>query len=109
MIPSLLRSFALSALLSGSVLGRGLVVHDDTFVPDHVLYVSAQNISQACNNRYSTVINGTSPGPPIRLRPGRSAWIRVFNLVPDANLTMASSTRPHLPCAEVVLRNANHA
>lgn len=93
---SLLRSlfffffFVFLALLPASVLGGGLVVHDETFVPDHVLYVSAQNISQACNNRYSTVVNGTSPGPPIRLIPGRSAWIRVYNLVPDANLTMVS-------------------
>lgn len=91
MMMSLLRSFVFSlALLPSSVFGGGLVVHDDTFVPDHVLYVSAQNISQACNNRYSTVVNGTSPGPPIRLSPGKSAWIRVYNLVPDANLTMAS-------------------
>lgn len=87
-----LLSLVLLALLPAAVFGfdngAGLVLHDETFVPDHVIYVSAENISQACEPRLSTVINGTSPGPPIVLKAGEPAWIRVYNLVPDANLTM---------------------
>ncbi|KAI3391655.1 hypothetical protein diail_6993 [Diaporthe ilicicola] len=73
--------------LLAPVLGD-LVTHDSTFVPDHVLRISAQDISQACEQRHSAVVNGTSPGPPIRIRPGGSSWIRVYNDMTDHNLTM---------------------
>lgn len=73
--------------LLSPVLGD-LVTHDSTFVPDHVLRITAQNISQACDQRYSAVVNGTSPGPAIRIRPGGSSWIRVYNDMHDHNLTM---------------------
>lgn len=71
------------------VLGE-LALHDANFQPDVILRVTAQNISQACNTRYSAVVNGTSPGPTITLQAGRPAWIRVYNDMPDANLTMVS-------------------
>lgn len=71
-----------------SVLGSQLVSHDDSFVPDHVLRITARNISLACESRYSLVVNGTSPGPQIRLRPTGASWIRVYNDVDNANLTM---------------------
>lgn len=86
--PHLLR-WLLAPLLPLAVLGE-LVVHDADFVPDHVIRVTAEDISQACDIRHSTVINGTSPGPPIVLQAGKSAWIRVYNDVPDHNLTMVS-------------------
>lgn len=79
------------AVLVGGILGlvEGvLVTHDETFIPDHVLRVTKQNISVACESRYSVVINGTSPGPTLRLTPGTSAWIRVYNDMADSNLTM---------------------
>ncbi len=75
--------------LAGPVLGH-LTVHDSSFIPDHVLRVSAKNISVACEKRYSAVINGTSPGPELRLPPGQVSWIRVYNDMPDNNLTMVS-------------------
>lgn len=81
---------AAPALAGGQALAGGLVTHNDSFVPDHILRITAQNISQACNTRYSAVVNGTSPGPAIRLKAGQSAWIRVYNDVHDSNLTMAS-------------------
>lgn len=71
------------------VLGE-LALHDANFQPDVILRVTAQNISQACNTRYSAVVNGTAPGPTITLQAGRPAWIRVYNDMPDANLTMVS-------------------
>lgn len=74
--------------LLSPVLGAGLATHDSTFVPDHVLRISAQDISQACDQRHSAVVNGTSPGPAIRIRPGGSSWIRVYNDMEDHNLTM---------------------
>ncbi|KAG8156604.1 hypothetical protein KVR01_013555 [Diaporthe batatas] len=74
--------------LLSPVLGLGLTTHDSTFVPDHVLRISAKDISQACDQRHSAVVNGTSPGPAIRIRPGGSSWIRVYNDMEDHNLTM---------------------
>lgn len=94
-----MRSFILSTLasiawLSSGVLGA-LVTHDDTFAPDHVLHITAQNISQACNTRYSAVVNGMSPGPTIRLQAGRAAWIRVYNDMEHSNVTMVRTLEVH--------------
>lgn len=74
---------------------KTLVAHDETFVPDHILRVTGQNISQACVNRYSAVVNGTSPGPEIRLKAGEAAWIRVYNDMEDSNVTMVSLIHTH--------------
>jgi hypothetical protein len=67
-----------------------LTVHDGNWQPDHILRITAQNISVACEERYSAVINGTSPGPELRLPAGQVSWIRVYNDMTDANLTMVS-------------------
>jgi len=64
------------------------ILHDKSFFPDTVLRVSTENISIACESRLSVVINGTSPGPPLYIRPGRSSWIRVYNDMTKDNLTM---------------------
>lgn len=84
------------------VLG-GLALHDANFQPDVILRVTAQNISQACNTRYSAVVNGTAPGPTITLQAGRPAWIRVYNDMPDANLTMVS--KGHLQVHHLLYRS----
>jgi L-ascorbate oxidase len=66
-----------------------LCTHDESFVPDAVLRVTAANISQSCYPSKSTVlVNGTSPGPELRLTEGKTYWIRVHNDMSDANLTM---------------------
>lgn len=65
--------------------------HDATFVPDFVLRATAQNVSQACINRVSVLLNGTAPGPELRLRPEVTTWIRVYNDIPDQNLTVVCS------------------
>lgn len=63
--------------------------HDETFHPDAVLQITAQNISQSCLPPKSVVlVNGTSPGPELRLLEGKTYWIRVYNDMPEQNLTM---------------------
>ena len=66
--------------------------HDDSFTPDAVLRVSAQNISIGGIQRYTTLINGTVPGPTLRIREGKTVWIRVYNDMSDKNTTMVRST-----------------
>ena len=66
--------------------------HDETFVPDAVLRITAQNITQSClPSKYTVLVNGTTPGPELRLLEGKKYWIRVYNDMTDNNLTMVSS------------------
>ncbi|KAI5363638.1 Putative multicopper oxidase, type 1, multicopper oxidase, copper-binding, cupredoxin [Septoria linicola] len=53
--------------------------HGSDFQPDHILRVTTANITVACQERESVLINGTSPGPPLRLIPGKRQWVRVYN------------------------------
>ncbi|KAF7197409.1 Laccase-like multicopper oxidase 1 [Pseudocercospora fuligena] len=62
--------------------------HGADFQPDFILRITEANIPVACQNRTSVLVNGTSPGPPIRLQPGRRSWIRVYNDMEHANTTM---------------------
>ncbi|OXV06664.1 hypothetical protein Egran_05565 [Elaphomyces granulatus] len=64
------------------------VVHDESFIPDIILRVTAANYSLACQNRYSVLVNGTSPGPTLRLEEGEVTWIRVYNDMDNYNTTM---------------------
>ncbi|KAI0595970.1 L-ascorbate oxidase [Biscogniauxia sp. FL1348] len=63
-------------------------VHDDTWQPEYVLFATAEDITINCQQRYSVVFNGTSPGPPLYLTEGKTTWVRVYNHMPDANLTV---------------------
>lgn len=72
-----------------------LVQHDDSFQPDHILRVSARDYAQACNTRYSVLVNGTSPGPELRLKEGQVNWIRVYNDLKDENTTIVSRDMGH--------------
>ena len=67
-----------------------LKVHDSSWSPDYVLYGTAKNVSIACESRYSVLLNGTSPGPPLYLEEGKTTWIRVYNQIPNSNLTVVS-------------------
>jgi L-ascorbate oxidase len=63
--------------------------HDESFVPDAVLRVTEQVIVQSCLPAKATVlINGTSPGPELRIKGGQTYWIRVYNDMTDKNCTM---------------------
>ncbi|KAH6617183.1 Cupredoxin [Chaetomium tenue] len=79
-----------SFLFAGSLAAvfAETVVHDDQFQPDHILRIAVAEVPSACESRESVVVNGTSPGPAVRLLPGARTWIRVYNDIPDQNLTM---------------------
>ena len=71
------------------------VVHDANFIPDATLHVTSGNRNQSCvPEKEILLVNGTSPGPELRLTEGNTYWIRVYNDMVDQNFTMVSS-----PCA----------
>ena len=65
--------------------------HDSTFVPDHILHLTYENVSIGCQTKLSVLINGSLPGPELRLKPGKTSWIRVYNDMTDYNATIVSS------------------
>ncbi|KAJ6146893.1 hypothetical protein N7497_008875 [Penicillium chrysogenum] len=81
--------FCLVVGLATATATQGLASrHDNSFQPDHILRVTAQSYSQACTERYSVLVNGSSPGPELRLQEGRVSWIRVYNDMEGLNTTM---------------------
>lgn len=62
--------------------------HSGDFVPDHILRLTYGNVSMGCQTRESVLVNGSSPGPEIRLQPGKTSWIRVYNDMADFNTTI---------------------
>lgn len=78
------------ALLASALIVR----HDETFSPDHILRITNDNIDIACDQHLSVIVNGSTPGPAIRLAPGTASWIRVYNDIEDQNLTMVSPSPP---------------
>lgn len=71
--------------------------HDASFIPDHILLLTYANISIGCQTRPSVLVNGSLPGPDLRLKPGKTSWIRVYNDMTDVNATVVSS--PHAVCS----------
>jgi hypothetical protein len=65
-----------------------LHTHDGGFTPDFYLSVTYENHTVACQHRMSALVNGTSPGPPLRLPPGKTSWVRVCNDMEEFNTTM---------------------
>lgn len=63
-------------------------MHDSSFVPDEILRITEQNITIGCESRLSVLINGTSPGPELRLKAGKTSWIRVYNDMDHWNTTV---------------------
>ncbi|KAH7038265.1 L-ascorbate oxidase [Microdochium trichocladiopsis] len=62
--------------------------HGGDWRPEYVLVATAQNITINCESRYSVTFNQTSPGPMLRLQEGKTTWVRVWNRIPDNNLTV---------------------
>lgn len=62
--------------------------HDSDFVPDHVLRITYETACIACQSRPSVLVNGTTPGPALRLQPGKTSWIRVYNDMDKYNTTV---------------------
>lgn len=82
-------SLLLLLIFGWNVEAVTVVCHDETFVPDAILRVTAENKTTSCLPSKSTVlVNGTSPGPELRIVEGRTYWIRVYNDMSDKNLTM---------------------
>ncbi|KAF9638704.1 putative l-ascorbate oxidase protein [Lasiodiplodia theobromae] len=86
----MLRSILPSLLLAAAAWAKepSLQVHDDTFIPDAVLRVTEGPTSIGCIQRDSVVVNGTVPGPQLSFVSGSVVWIRVYNDMPNENLTM---------------------
>lgn len=63
-------------------------IHDESFSPNHILRANVKNITIDCSQRLSVVINGSLPGPALRLRESETHWIRVYNDIADQNLTI---------------------
>ena len=66
------------------------IVHDNSFSPDAILRVTVQNISLGGIQRLTTLVNGSIPGPELRVPENEIAWIRVYNDMKGQNLTMVS-------------------
>lgn len=65
--------------------------HDASFTPDAVLRVTQQVVSIGGIKRLTTLVNGSVPGPELRILENQVTWIRVYNDLPDQNLTMVSA------------------
>jgi hypothetical protein len=75
------------------------IQHDSSFTPHYVLHVTEQPFTQSCITKTDVIlVNGTSPGPEIRLTEGNIYWIRVFNDMDNKNLTMVPGFPPHFFC-----------
>lgn len=91
---AILSTLCLIAALATVAEGGRLVAHDDSFQPNYTLRVTAQDYSQACMTRHSVLVNGSFPGPAIRIREGEVSWIRVYNDMTDLNTTMVCYLPP---------------
>ncbi|KAI0534387.1 Cupredoxin [Xylaria digitata] len=87
-MPSLSTLAAVISTLATSISALQVRVHDDTFTPDVVLSVTRQNVFIAGIERYSTLVNDSTPAPELRVPEGQVVWIRVHNDMDDANVTM---------------------
>lgn len=76
-------------LVTGHWNGSSGHIHGSSFVPDYYLSVTYENHTVACQHRMSVLVNGTSPGPALRLSSGNTSWVRVCNHMINYNTTMA--------------------
>lgn len=80
-----------TAVGAASAAFPAVKTHDGSFVPDAVLRVTEEERKQSCVPlKQILVVNGTSPGPTLRFKEGKTVWIRVYNDIPHQNLTMVS-------------------
>ena len=104
-------------------ISAAIVVHNGSFTPDAVLRVTAQDINLGGIRRLTTLVNGSIPGPELRIPEQEVAWIRVYNDMQDQNLSMVSWNRaldlikyilnsvlalawPRPSCSSILRRNA---
>ncbi|KAJ3494714.1 hypothetical protein NLG97_g3909 [Lecanicillium saksenae] len=73
----------------GAVSSRLHSHKSDLFSPDIILRITRENYTIGnIVDRYTTLINGSVPGPTLRIPEEKVVWIRVYNDMRDANLTM---------------------
>lgn len=65
--------------------------HDGYFSPDAVLRVKGENISLGGVHKIAPIVNGSIPGPILRIPENQVVWVRVYNDMHNENLTMVSS------------------
>lgn len=65
-----------------------VTTHDESWQPEYAIYATQEDITVNCEHRLSVVLNGTYPGPTLYLKEGQTTWIRVYNHLPDLNLTL---------------------
>ncbi|KAI0438279.1 L-ascorbate oxidase [Xylaria telfairii] len=65
-----------------------VTTHDELWQPEYAIYATQEYITVNCEHRLSVVLNGTYPGPTMYLKEGQTTWIRVYNHLPDLNLTL---------------------
>lgn len=75
-----------------------------SYAPRCILYSTCdppshrREFTESCMTKLAVVlINGTSPGPEIRLVEGRTFWIRVYNDMEGQNLAMVPNSVNRLP------------
>ncbi|RFU72775.1 l-ascorbate oxidase [Trichoderma arundinaceum] len=84
----LLNSLRFLSLLELAQAALTPQIHDNSFIPDRVLRVTRRDVGVGGIIRYTTLVNDTLPGPELHIPEGRVVWIRVYNDMTDANLTM---------------------
>ncbi|RDA88691.1 hypothetical protein CP532_4094 [Ophiocordyceps camponoti-leonardi (nom. inval.)] len=86
MFPSLLHALFVGF---GAVSALSLHEHrDGSFTPHQVLRVKQGAISAGGKRLVSALVNGSMPGPTVRIPEEKVVWIRVYNDMENANLTM---------------------
>ncbi|KAL7619465.1 hypothetical protein AAE478_010004 [Parahypoxylon ruwenzoriense] len=85
LLPSLLLQIG---LLQTGVVATTASIHDGSWQPEYVLHASFETITMNCEQRQSAVFNGSTPGPPLYLREGKTTWVRVYNDMTDLNITV---------------------
>jgi hypothetical protein len=80
-----------------------LTEHGPGFTPHEVLRITLNDtFTVGCQTRASVLVNGTSPGPPIRIEPGKTTWIRVYNDMETDNFTMARAPNHPIDISHVL-------
>ncbi|PFH61132.1 hypothetical protein XA68_18139 [Ophiocordyceps unilateralis] len=85
LLPLLFSLFAAGGAASSATLHEH---RHGSFFPDEVLRVKRGSINSGGIHQLSALANGSMPGPTIRIPEDKVVWIRVYNDMDNANLTM---------------------
>ncbi|KAI4859801.1 putative multicopper oxidase [Hypoxylon rubiginosum] len=85
LLPSLILQVG---LLQTCAVATTASVHDDQWQPEYLLRATSEVVTMNCEQRESVIFNGTTPGPPLYLKEGKTTWVRVYNDMSDLNFTV---------------------